>query len=221
MWGTDRFIYTTYCHPSAYTLRMNSIAQGFESILHFCAAITVQFEQDTYMVDESDGMIDVKVATSGRTSFEYTFTVTPMDLTATSKLDGFYTVYVYAEVGMATMYCEDVTYAIKHSLSLFCADNIDYTYSPTPYVFGPTDANEPIPSLVLPIPINDDNNNELNESFKLTLEVSADGRAANVTEGSISMTVVLIKDDDGKLNNTVQTQRYISAYFALCGSMRG
>jgi len=88
-------------------------------------------------------------------------------------------------------------------------------------VFGPTDANEPIPSLVLPIPINDDNNNELNESFKLTLEVSADGRAANVTEGSISMTVVLIKDDDGKLNNTVQTQRYISAYFALCGSMRG
>ena len=73
---------------------MNSIAQGFESILHFCAAITVQFEQDTYMVDESDGMIDVKVAASGRTSFEYTFTVTPMDLTATSKLDGLYTVYV-------------------------------------------------------------------------------------------------------------------------------
>jgi len=100
VWGTDRFIYTTYCHPSAYTLRMNSIAQGFESILHFCAAITVQFEQDTYMVDESDGMVDVKVAASGRTSFEYTFTVTPMDLTATSKLDGLYTVYVYAEAGM-------------------------------------------------------------------------------------------------------------------------
>ena len=37
------------------------------------------------MVDESDGMVDVEVATSGRTSFEYTFTVTPMDLTATSE----------------------------------------------------------------------------------------------------------------------------------------
>jgi len=39
------------------------------------------------MVDECDGMVDVKVAASGRTSFEYTFTVTSMDLTATSKLD--------------------------------------------------------------------------------------------------------------------------------------
>ena len=61
--------------------------QEFESILHFCAAITVQFEQDTYMVEESDGMVHVKVVASGRTSFEYTFTVTHMDLTATSKLD--------------------------------------------------------------------------------------------------------------------------------------
>ena len=40
------------------------------------------------MVEESDGMVDVKVIASGRTSFEYTFTITPMDLTATSKLDG-------------------------------------------------------------------------------------------------------------------------------------
>ena len=39
------------------------------------------------MVDESDGMVDVTVAASGGTSFEYTFTVTPVDLTATSKLD--------------------------------------------------------------------------------------------------------------------------------------
>ena len=37
------------------------------------------------MVDESDGTVDVEVAASGRTSFEYTFTVIPMDLTATSK----------------------------------------------------------------------------------------------------------------------------------------
>ena len=51
------------------------------------AAITIQFEEDMYMVDESDGMVDVTLVASGRTSFEYTFTVTPMDLTATSKFD--------------------------------------------------------------------------------------------------------------------------------------
>ena len=53
----------------------------------FYAVITVEFEQDMYMVDESDGVVDVTVIASGRTSFEYTFSVTPMDLTATSKLD--------------------------------------------------------------------------------------------------------------------------------------
>ena len=37
------------------------------------------------MVDESDGMVDVRVAASGKTSFEYTFIVTSMYLTATSK----------------------------------------------------------------------------------------------------------------------------------------
>ena len=73
-------------------------------------------------------------------------------------------------------------------------------------MFGPTDDNEPIPSLLIQIPINNDNNDESNENFKLTLEVSTEDRAANVTEGPISMTVVLIKDDDCKLNNTVQTQ---------------
>ena len=169
------------------------------SILHFCAAITVQFEQDMYMVNESDGMVDVRVAASGRASFEYTITVTPMDLTATSKLNGFSTVHVSAEVGMVAVCCEDVTYTIEHSLSLFCTDNVDYTYSPTTYVFGPIDDNEPVPSLVIPIPINDDNIDESNESFKLTITVSAEGEAANVTEGPISMTVVLIKDDDSKL----------------------
>ncbi len=100
---------------------------------------------------------------------------------------------------MVTAYCDEVTYTIEHSLSLLCADNIDYTYSATTYVFGPTDDNEPIPSLVISIPINGDNNNELNETFTLTLEVSAEGRAANVTEEPNSTTVVLIKDDDGKL----------------------
>ena len=154
------------------------------------------------MVEESDGTVDVRVATSGRTSFEYNFTVTSMDLTATSKLDGFYTVYVSAEVGMVTVYCEAITYTIEHSLPLFCADNIDYTYSPTTYVFGPTDDNEPVPSLVIPIPINDDNDDESNENFKLTLEVSAEDRAASVIEGPISTTVVVIKSDDCKLYKT-------------------
>ena len=53
-----------------------------------CAEITVQFEQDKYMVQESGGMVDVRVVASGRASFSYTFTVTSMDITATSKLDG-------------------------------------------------------------------------------------------------------------------------------------
>ena len=83
---------------------------------------------------------------------------------------------------------------------LFHADNNDYVYAQTPvnYSFGPADENEPIPSIIISIPIINDKD-ELNETFKLTLEVSAEDRAANVTEGPISTTVVLIKDDDGKL----------------------
>ena len=99
---------------------------------------------------------------------------------------------------MMTAYLE-LSLTIEYSLSLFCADNIDYTYPTTTYVFGPTDDNEPVPSLVITIPIIDDTNTELNENFTLTLEVSAEGRAANVTEGPISTTVVLIKDDDCKI----------------------
>ena len=82
---------------------------------------------------------------------------------------------------------------------LVCADNFDYTYPTTTYSFGPTDENDPIPSLVISIPIVNDDDNEFDENFKLTLEVSADSEAANVTEGPISMTVVLIKDDDGMI----------------------
>ena len=51
------------------------------------AAITVHFEEDMYMVQESDGVVDITLVASGRTSFEYTVTVTPMDLTATSRFD--------------------------------------------------------------------------------------------------------------------------------------
>ncbi len=87
---------------------------------------------------------------------------------------------------------------LQHSVPLVCADNFDYLYSTTTYSFGPTDDNEPIPSLVISIPIINDGDKEFDENFKLTLEVSADGEAANVTEGPISMTVVLIKDDDSK-----------------------
>ena len=98
------------------------------------------------------------------------------------------------------MFCDRV---LKLSLTtlcvpLVCADNFDYTYPTTTYSFGPTDENEPIPSRVISIPIINDDDNERDEDFKLTLEVSADGEAANVTEGPINMTVVLIKDDDGK-----------------------
>ena len=81
---------------------------------------------------------------------------------------------------------------------LVCADNFDYLYPNTTYSFGPTDENVPIPSLIISIPIINDGDNEFDEDFKLTLEVSAAGEVANVTEGPISMTVVLIKDDDGK-----------------------
>ena len=47
------------------------------------------------MVDESDGVVDVTVIASGRTSFEYTFTVTSMDLTAASEFDS---VFVHVTV---------------------------------------------------------------------------------------------------------------------------
>ena len=157
------------------------------------------------MVDESDDMVDVWVAASGRASFEYTFTIAPMDLTATSQLDSVFNKYkldgdynsVSTEVGWWERIVE-VSLTIERSLPPFHADNVDYTFPPTLYTFGHTDDNEPIPSLVISIPINDDNNNEMNEHFKLTLKVSAEDEAANVTEGPISMTVVLIKDDDGK-----------------------
>ena len=94
---------------------------------------------------------------------------------------------------------------LQHSVSIFCADNFDYTYPTTTYSFGPTDESDPIPSIVISIPIVNDGDNEFDEDFKLTLEVSAEGEAANVTEGPISMTVVLIKDDDGK---TKQIKHY-------------
>ena len=86
---------------------------------------------------------------------------------------------------------------------------------------GPTDENEPIPSSVISVPIINDGDNEFDEDFKLTLEVSADGEAANVAEGPISMTVVLIKDDDGKTKalptcNNVTTTSICQYYICIC-----
>ena len=44
----------------------------------------------------------------------------------------------------------------------------------------------------MPIPIITDDDIEVVENFKLTIEVSDEARAANVTDGVTSMTVVLI-----------------------------
>ena len=40
------------------------------------------------MVRESEGLVDIRVVASRRTFFQYTFTVTSMDIIATSKLNG-------------------------------------------------------------------------------------------------------------------------------------
>ena len=66
----------------------NALELMFGHFTFFYSEITVQFAQDMYMVRESDGMVDVMVVASERTSFSYMFTVTPMVITATSKLVG-------------------------------------------------------------------------------------------------------------------------------------
>ena len=53
----------------------------------FCSALVLQFEQGMYMVNESDGMVAIRVIASQRSSFEYTLTVTSIDLTASGKFD--------------------------------------------------------------------------------------------------------------------------------------
>ena len=80
----------------------------------------------------------------------------------------------------------------------FYTDAVDYNFSSTVYEFLPADANEPIPSTVISIPIIPDDIKEFDETFKLTIVVSDEARASNITEGEINMTVVLIKDDDSK-----------------------
>ena len=75
---------------------------------------------------------------------------------------------------------------------------MDYVFTSTIYEFLSADDNDPTPSTVISIPIIPDDINEFDETFKLTIVVSDEARASNVTEGEISMTVVLIKDDDSK-----------------------
>ena len=168
--------------------------------LPFYAAITIQFEQDMYMVQESEGMIDIRVVTSGRTSFDYTFTVTSMDITAMSKyiLAVFNSSENYINSLINVQVIAEVNALFLYSLPLLYTDTLDYIFSPTTFQLQPAADNEPIPSTVLSISIIRDPDNEFNETFQLTIEVSDEAGASKVTEGVISMTVVLIKDDDGK-----------------------
>ena len=76
---------------------------------------------------------------------------------------------------------------------------MDYVISSTIFEFLPADANAPIASAVVSIPIIPDDINEFDETFKLTIVVSDEARASNITEGEINMTVVLIKEDDSKI----------------------
>ena len=76
---------------------------------------------------------------------------------------------------------------------------MDYNFSSTIFEFLPADENDPIPSMVISIPIISDDINEFDEAFKLTIVVSDEARASSITEGAINMTVVLIKEDDSKI----------------------
>ena len=80
----------------------------------------------------------------------------------------------------------------------FCVDSIDYIYSSTTYEFFAATDTEQVPSTVISIPIIPDDNIEFDETFKLTIVVTDDARASNITEGEISMTDMLIEDDDSE-----------------------
>lgn len=90
------------------------------------------------------------------------------------------------------------SHSLLYSLPLLYTDTLDYIFSPTTFQLQPAADNEPIPSTVLSISIIRDPDNEFNETFQLTIEVSDAARASNIFEGETSTTVVLIKDDDSK-----------------------
>ena len=85
-----------------------------------------------------------------------------------------------------------------YSLLLLTAEPSDYNLLLNSLEFQPAGDNQPNSSIVISIPIISDDDNEFDETFKLIIEVSNVARAFNITEGKISTTVVLIKDDDGK-----------------------
>ena len=63
--------------------------------------------------------------------------------------------------------------------------------------FAPGDTTK-----TLSIPIFPDMIDERDETFKLTITIPEDSRTNGVVEGSPIMTVVLIKDSDGRLLHT-------------------
>ena len=89
------------------------------------------------------------------------------------------------------------TYYI-YFLLLLTVEPSDYNLSLIFLEFQPAGDNQLISSTVISIPITSNDDNEFDETFKLIIEVSDEARASNITEGEISTTVVLIKDDDGK-----------------------
>lgn len=76
-------------------------------------------------------------------------------------------------------------------------DVSDYTFIQQELDFQPTAENQPIPLEVFFCIISDDDK-EIDETFNLTIEVSDTARETNITEGQISVAMVLIEDDDGK-----------------------
>ena len=102
----------------------------------------------------------------------------------------------------------------------FYTDDVDYNFSSTVYEFQSAAANEPIPSTAISIPIIPDDINEFDETFKLTIVVSDEARASNITEGETNMTVVLIKNDDSKTKTVWRAYKCNSnntdhAYFGI------
>ena len=97
---------------------------------------------------------------------------------------------------------------------------MDYNFSSTIFEFLPADENDPTPSMVISIPIISDDINEFDETFKLTIVVSDEARASNITEGETHMTVVLIKNDDSKTKTVWRAYKCNSnntdhAYFGI------
>ena len=70
---------------------------------------------------------------------------------------------------------------------------VDYIFSTLPLTF-----EEGQLSAAFTLPIIDDNLVEGNETFKLSISVPQTSRDSGISEGEINMTLLLIKDNDGK-----------------------